>query len=244
MHGGANVRCPYIIGLRGLRDCHSQPCHKWMRILRSVIVICWIVHPVRRNSLHGGLCGHWSEHLRRVIRLLNPHELRSVRRAGGLLLLRHNVRRRHLPVQLKRMRVPKDALHFRGGLLKLCLLLLLQRMLHLRISVAVRVLRVKRDKWKLHPIQRRDLPRRFRGRRVVVVLHRRRSMRCLLGVRRLQRRLGLCLLRHVRDERLVQVGQLHLEQLLRAQCGCVNRGGLRQPGHVRLLHVFGLRKVR
>ena len=69
-------------------------------------------------------------------------------------------------------------------------------------------------------------------------------MRCLLGVRRLQCRLGLCLLRHVRNERLVQVGQLHLEQLLRAQCGCVNRGGLRQPGHMRLLHVFGLRKVR
>lgn len=75
--------------------------------------------------------------LRRVIRLLNPHKLRGVRRAGGLLLLRRNGRRRHLPVQLKRMRVPKDALHFRGGLLELCLLLVLQRMLHLRISVAL-----------------------------------------------------------------------------------------------------------
>ena len=237
--------CPYIIGLRGLRDCRSQPCHKWMRILRSVIVICWIVHPVRRNSLHGGLCGHWNELLRRVICLLNPHKLRSVRRAGWLLLLRHNGRRRHLPVQLKRMRVPQDALHVRGGLLELCLLLVLQLVLHLRISVALRVLRVKRDKRQLHPIQWRDLPRRLCGRRVdVVVLHRRRSMRCLLGVRRLQRRVGLCLLRHVRDERLVQVGQLHLEQLLRAQCGRVDRCGLRQPGHVRLLHVFGLLEVR
>jgi hypothetical protein len=42
----------------------------------------------------------------------------------------------------------------------------------------------------------------------------------------------------------VQVGQLHLEQLLRAQCGRVDRCGLRQPGHVRLLHVFGLLEVR
>ena len=69
-------------------------------------------------------------------------------------------------------------------------------------------------------------------------------MRCLLGVRRLQCRLGLCLLRHVRNERLVQVGQLHFEQLFCAQRSRVDHGGLRQPGHVRLLHVFGLRKVR
>jgi hypothetical protein len=42
----------------------------------------------------------------------------------------------------------------------------------------------------------------------------------------------------------LQVDQHHFEQLLCAQCSCVDCGGLRKPRHVRFLHVFGLRAVR
>ena len=244
MCGSANVCCPYFIGLRGLLYRRCQPHHWWMRVLRNVVVICRILHSVCRNNLHRGICGLGNQLLRRLIHLLDPHHLRRVRRADGLLLLRRNGRLWHLPAQFERVRVPQDAFYVRGRLLELRIVLILQFMLHLCISVPVRVLRDECDKRQLHGLQWRHLPRRLHGRRVIVMLHRRRSLRRLLWLRGLQCRSGLRLLRHVHNERLVQVGQLHFEQLFCAQRGRVNRGGLRQPGHVRLLHVFGLRKVR
>ena len=244
MHRGAYVRSSQCVGLHNVRYIVSQPCYTWMRVLRRIVIICRSLHPAPRNSLHRGLSCPDGLGLQLVYNLLGPHLLRLVRRAAWLLLLRRNCQLRRLPVQQHFVRLPQGALHIGGRLLELWHLLNLQLVLHMRCSVDLRVLWDELDERRLHPQKWCNLRGRLYGSCGLVVLLRRRPLRGLLGLRGVQRRVGLCLLRHVCNERILQDGQLHLEQLLRPQCGCLDCGGLCQPGDMRLLHVTRLHKVR